>query len=532
MRIRDCHIVVTSWMLLLFVCPPVTADDLDDFRIQDYVPERYVDLRWETRGSTSANDRDSEDDMAGPDPYRLEVDNHQGVFRLNLEHGSSFDVRYYTRYQRLQARLSYDIQGNWIRQDQTEHSVDSVLGTMHTSTRQSTFDDNEYRLSSVLSFSGQQYLTSSLFASAELGAAWNGWFEPDNYGTLFENEVIGSADTIWTYFTERSIDRYTDEKRASWTAEVSGGLGRVEEGSWTYTALTMLHTLKRAGVLIHPISKRQIVAFCDSISVYRIASPFDMRDHRQQALAALASFLVAESLVVSVDPATLLSMQDIWDYYPDVSRSFGWRAAIGLGGSFSRRSRQSQFDEHRHEISTIVVGSNPPAVAFDSTVLLASSARSIVRQEELHLLSTIEIHKPLSLRWQGFGTASTTLNLDHSAVTNGPFRVAPFTDFSCIGSLGVNYYYDARSSFGLRFQLQYDRLKYELVPADRPFPDRYRALTVNGYASATYRLSKPTSFGLSLGVEHHDRRRRGNRVENNTEYLTVTFVASISHFLL
>ena len=549
---------LTLFSALLLAAAPwsnVTAQE-PGFHVNSFIPEKFTDLMLRVYGGF---------DIYGSDYERGEQDLSSGLYTIDdYESGSdsktlsaggsllyryetvpkflTFGVDLYTSYRSYgQNRRSdqYSPNGNYYFYDDDE-------------------DTDEYRLRLQNYIDGAVYLMQDMFVScrAEIGSD----FRERSIDYIY---VTGDTDPpdIFddvhesSYRTEGTGSGHNKYYRLS--LEILPGWGRIYEGGYASTAMYVVDELKSQGFLEKEPSYAEMTELTEIIYQYRLKHVIDSRLHRIEALTAIVDFLKQKGLVNDMHPAGSVIIQDVWDYFPNYYRPFGYRVRFGFGIEYSYGSYSSLSESDQHRLETDYNINTPDIVdtTLDTTYQYYSHYRDRSESSSPYLAMMFEYNNPINHRWQLNVGAQGRLYfkpeidmLARDTVESYYYdsyqlidRTTELKEYYTFG-IGSNALYILNSrttaSFGAGYSME--NIKREIsehriadvseIDTSYAF-DAFTNWEFRVYASLNYRISIPTTLTAFI-----DYRRSSEQIENentldDVDRSNYQISASISHYI-
>ncbi|MEW6015641.1 MAG: hypothetical protein AB1690_09985, partial [Candidatus Zixiibacteriota bacterium] len=243
-----------------------------------------------------------------------------------------------------------------------------------------------------------------------------------------------------------------------------------------------------------------------------------------ESIEEIIAFLKGEGLTSSERPMDYLLIQDVWQYFPNSTRYFGWRVQVGTWGSYSKSS--STWKEDRVAIDTTIIYHSGSTGIMDSIATRYDESK--YKSENSDESSTgilfvdAEYHRPLDLRWQmAIRASSGYFRSEWFGANHGPTLVE---DVTVQASSELGYTIDSRSllSFHTAFQYRY------LSEGKDTTTHRW---SLSPSLNLEYRLAIPTTLKASVGYRYQEDEKEVKQTEDHHDLSKLELSASISHYL-
>jgi hypothetical protein len=287
------------------------------------------------------------------------------------------------------------------------------------------------------------------------------------------------------------------------------------------------------------------------IHEYRQTHIIDSRYRRIEALTKIVDFLEKENLYHNSGISGFLLLQDIWDYYPQESRPFGFKVKFGLGMSYQK----SRFNLKGSKYGLIYNITNGGSDTTNYSEYEKSSR--IIREDnrtDIYLIGKLEYQVPVNLKWH------FSMNLNSIYYIDSESKLVKFseielsyplmsTQYSRSGkeynhygniALGTSIRYYADSRTELSSTAEYELRNVEAksytqyyIRGLKHYYDQNRiwAKIFSASGEFKYRISIPTV--LNIAITYFDlsteEARPGSFVRNEDD--SFQFSASISHYI-
>ncbi len=529
-RIRTATIL----FLVISCCAvlSVHAEDNDttDFRIQDYIPERFTDFEWRLNGEVGI-----EQDKREHLPYLSDgteyYESHNGDdFELSIAHAWKF--AYQTRQVLFESEWSLD----------TYLGLSSLSSNIRSSDTDSylyqNYEDGSSR-SGKVGLAVQANLRRYLLGAIHIAGILEAGYTYDQQRSDFERNYYRQEHRV-----DPAVTVSREEGRISWArivdrridlaGEIVLGVGRRYDGRHAVTALQMVDELKRHGVLHRRPGRETMLELTALIHHLREGHGPDAREYRISALEAIIEYLTTNGITEDRDAALLLTIEDVWDFFPSGLRRFGWEIRAGFGG----------VDEYYHEQREasrlswqVLTWDYPDTSSMNDSVAFSRTKSRFSRGDRDWYPSDYWAlragwWKPLSARWQFDAEAWIKFHLTE----NGHYASNVSTENwrTANTQASIRYVHDGRTEMSAIAFLDYERLAWRIHFAGRPNHDRQqRFWTLGMNWRIEHRIAVPTSLVVDLSYVRESRWYTDHRSPGGDEYLTKSFGLSVgvTHWL-
>jgi hypothetical protein len=483
--------------------------------VDSYIPELFKDLEWRIDGGVRLNGNDS--DMGNQE-------NHSDAQSINL--GNYISYRYETIPVSLVLGSSLDIF--------LSNSVQTYFSSFSSVTEQTDMRDeerendcHEVRASPFLYT--RFYMFEDIFVGLDCNLDWQYRKGPggDNLLESYSKEYF-PGDYIREKWYERDLEEYRDLKHYNLDASFMPGWGRAYDGIFAANAIFLIDELKGNGALLKNPDYDQMIELTEIIYQNQQQHSIDKRISDIEAVRAIADYLETEGIIVS-DIAGYNVITDIWKYYPEISRRFGFLLSAGAGinhiyssDQYSRTGRQITITHKYHkdsiEYKQITVDTN--YVNHNSGYHQSGTL--------VYLMASGEYFRPINHRWQ-LDFLSRIKHIFESYGTE-PYdydNINDFYDFYNMATIG--YILNTRTNLSLSGILNYANFKRNSKndPDYYSYGKWYYALNLE----ATYRISIPTRLKVTVEVKSGHPTMDVLQYGTDHDESSYLISASISHYL-
>ncbi len=512
-RFRIAYVSVFVFVLICSSILPVSAADRE-FRVSSYIPDKFQDFQWLVSGGTSLRGACDTRAKYPTDPDRTwVVDGRTESNNYGLSLSSTVNYRYET----IPRNFEFHAWLSGKAEDRGSEKTDNGRELPYNDSRRLDESDvTSYDLTLIVAPEFDQYLTSNLFWQVSGYARFN--FRERDWGSATVSSAF-YTDTVAGQIVER-LDKEehrgrSTSKNHSLEGRLLLGWGRLHEGRHGATALFMVEDLRREGLLIDSPTTDQMQHLARLLHTRREGSSSDERLHRISSLDSIITYLTTIGAIE--DPAQYghLLIQDVWDYYPAYSRSFGWRLRGGIVGEQDR----SIHDEWSSDsTSYVTVREYTDSVGLVDTLQLTPTKRenSWNNRNVTHtdyFTGIVEYHLPAGLHWQLSWQWYVRAYLDRRQSERKQSNFHSYHDlenrYELAASTEARYIFDARTDFlaalsGAHYHQKDIRSTTYNLGQPTEF-QRYDAIERRRWIAdldcgLTYRVSLPTMLQVNLNV--------------------------------
>lgn len=515
-------------MPLFSICATMNEAKAEDsvFTVTSFIPERFRDFEWRIEGS--GNTSRNEEDRIGLDPWN-EYNEWQSIAReltrdrYGFSTGLLYNYSSIPRYYTLSLLTGLSISENTGSEKQENRQIGYPLISERRESRSTL-----YWLDAHPSLKGGIYFFGDLIGEGSfdflLRRQWtSGAISRNNYELL----TIYSEDPEYLYHRKVQSETLTEIDQADFyiDASVTLGWGRKYDARFAATTLFLIEELRINGLLDREPTIEELTRLTEIIYLNRLKHVIDSRIRLMESLEEIIGFLKNEGLLVSERPLGYLLVQDVWQYFPNSTRYFGWRVSAGV------RDQYGYLKETRNEIGsrieTITIYHPDSSGISDSIITqYTRSGRHHEWKREWNFFSIIanlEYYRPLNLQWQleGYITGEYFLSQWAERSTKQTWDKS----YKAAVSGALRYIMDSRSNLAIESSARYSTVREK--PANKTNED----WEVTNGIRLSYRLAIPTS--LNVLVAYTLGERNTDRVNDDFEndYNGFHIGISLTHFL-
>ncbi|MCK5125381.1 MAG: hypothetical protein KAR42_03915 [candidate division Zixibacteria bacterium] len=392
-------IVVAICVFMLCAGNTVLLASNNTFSVTSYVPDKFTDFEWKVDGllNLKGNTYDVDNESYDLSTYKFR---EQSNSSQTADFNTAIRYEYVSRPFNFSATSSVSggialTKGNQILNEDSNFLIQN-----------GRFDDTNSRQFNYSVFQGIEsrlYPSHEYFVELDVRLQQSRRYEPKN-GTNFlffyDNNTNDSL-------TKRSINERTERKLSEYSYTISGeltqGVGRVEYGLYSATAMYIVNELQAQGMLIRLLDFDEMMRLADLIHYYRNTHTNDNRLHKIESLTGILGYLKDIGAVGDSGPAVCLTVVDVWDYFPKEKRPFGFRVSIGIGMRYTYRKNDNSRKMEREYTNYYYNEINPSIL--DSVIVgpkSLSNYNNITKETKKlpYWVFGIEFHHPINLKWQ------------------------------------------------------------------------------------------------------------------------------------
>lgn len=450
--------IIVTLMPLLFICATMNEARAEDsvFTVTSFIPERFRDFEWRIEGSGSNLNQSSNEEGTNPAyPYVYTSKQSEDDDRTSIGLRNRMGYTSYTTQRYYSISLGTDFT---LSKRSTSDSREAPFDLPPTTRDTQESDVTSYTLGLRPGLNSNFYLLGDFYAAidwvASLSMNWSPGLKANGeseYNYVYGMDPNYMEKRIFAY--ERKIDGHSVNLSNDFT--LSAGWGRKYDARFAGTSLYMIDELRNNGLLEREPTKEQMERLTEIVYQNRLKHVIDSRIRQIESLDEIIVFLKAENILKSDRPMGYLLIQDVWQYFPNYPRYFGWRFSIGprIIDYFSK----SIEDKTSKELETITIY-HPDSIGIADSVV--TDYRELRRRTEMtreyeyiSLAANLEYYRPLNLRWQVEGTFGAEYFIERWAKTP---QVTEWDDYYSMMASGlVGYRMNSRSSFSLQFHALY-----------------------------------------------------------------------------
>ncbi len=389
------------WLAVTFIMflAQISVAAAPSFSVDSYIPEKFVDFRWRVDGGTRLNG-DRHDVSADPS-FMIDLEERSSSNDAqSLQLSTDIEYRHETIPRFLS--LAVSLNGNLSHRN----SLNSNILYDPSAVDYIDFSDGDYKSTGagiLWAADAGQYLTGDWFfaAGAELQTNYSessnetarhdsAFYPPDYSGmVLIQNE-------------NDQRDNSSDFKYYNVDVNFMPGWGRMYEGQYAATALYIIDELQNAGLLRRTPTFDDMQGLTEIIYQYRLSHVIDKRLHKIGALSDVMEYLQSKGIIDDAGSHSSLLVEDVWDYFPNYYRKFGFKIRAGAGLEYNTRLQQGSQGMDR-QMARVIHDENDPTdmdTTYSSDYQRVNFQHEKIEQLQAYLGLAAEYSRPINLRWQ------------------------------------------------------------------------------------------------------------------------------------
>jgi hypothetical protein len=505
------------------------AADSTIFKIQSFIPERFVDTRWTVGGSLNASGGSfhlydlpivftSRDQTASQRSFGTSLVSNWTYQVLTARHSWTLGLGGRFDYNGSRTNSNPPNQYDWYRTEGKSHEVRDVF----SKELQPQFGFLHYfRSAAFISFTSQAWMHFTQTTNDDHS------YDHTSYDTSYWGDTRKFSQSGWE---ERNSQRYL----YLYSGELSVGIGRVDPGRYAATALYMVGELKKQHLLDREPTFAEYDSLTNIICQYRLRHAVDYRLLKIESLEAITTYLYQQRLIHENGKWVQAYLQDVWDYYPSDVRFFGKRVQLGIGIS-GDQDYQTYGKTFWYRDQSIVTYQSDPMNPDTTTSINSGSNNDFDNDWDVspYIALQCEFHHPISLQLQ-FSLLVRGQKFFAARSQSGSRQSDLSSYYDVRWNNNLDYIVNSRTSIGLAGRVNY----FTLVETPSPNDFFYgyflpaRRDVIQYYLSfyTTYRLAIPTELYIrvSLNGSRSNHEDFGPGVTSRVNY---TLSASINHYL-
>jgi len=504
-----------------------TADATNvPYTVEDYIPVLFKDAQLMVGGTMrfSGSGYDFSNDSAGGSYARTESNESQ-YDNFSFAANSYYRKRYTT----VEQWYDYSAQfvGDFQRSKSTSgNSSTSLSGNIYSSSQESKANSLNPRI--YQDFDVAKYLAGDFMVSARSSLTYQYRKIGKNDRWSFDQSINLAGNTATRYTQTSNTEQPGDNKAFSITGDILFGEGRMYEGVYAFTAISLIEELDREGLLLRTPSSDEMAELTEIIYQRRLKHAIDSRIFRIETIEEINAYLSSKGIVELSNPRSTPVIEDVWNFFPNSSHEFGWMVRGGLGITYAYQSSQTTVKVSNRMVQDQYDITNPSVVTILSESSSTShTSRHDIRERSLpYFTLLVEKNKPITSRlqlnltaqgWIYFSTTDTTAydsraydgdSLLYFQSEQSDNKYESITRFALSGQL--RYDFNGRTSasaYASYDRADYDQTNYRLYYNDGVALYGDTTVTdVGGYdlsvgAGVMYRISIPTTLSVNLSYD-------------------------------
>jgi hypothetical protein len=513
---------LVALMLMAFISVTVFAQETSPkpqeqpaskFKVDSYIPKKFVDLQWKASGSFFGNGYDED--------HNASRESSNGIGKSEFRHDGQ-QVNFSTS-----AGYRHEtIPGSW--------GLDLGVGVNHSHDNQRLSSTSNYPYSDGPGAESRNHSTYfDLVASPS--TTGNVYLRSDAFVSFSGSSFLRYSDASYhrdtTYEVGENLPQYTyrsstDQRSYYVNFAIEPGWGRVYEGIYAATAIFIINELRTNGLVQNEPTVSDMQQLTETIYQFRLKHAIDYRSHKIEATQAITDYLVSAGIISEGQTRRFFLIEDIWSYMPTVARAFGFKTHIGIGTDYRYNSSQQSAENSQPTYQHSVTSENHP-----------------------YIIASVEFHRPVDLQWQldcnlalrsYFNDRATRMN-EHSQYSFGARNENRYRDkYGLQGNATINYIPTTRTRGSLSNTVTHNHYDLEAVsfPVASPIAtrnersDQFRIWSYGTDARISYRISLPIelTFVASYSYLKETTTRDGLRSDNSSG--GYTFQVGVAYYII
>ncbi|MEW6412062.1 MAG: hypothetical protein AB1483_06250 [Candidatus Zixiibacteriota bacterium] len=389
-------------LMALISAGSVKAEDTDEFKITDYIPERFEDFEWRLGGSIGLSGSDYGRDLIYPEDYRSDISTtNRTTAYWDNDFTTDLNYRYETLTQFFTGRLGLSASYLYNNTNQSRYQDYDCCPAGYSVTQEDGFEKT-LEADVRPSVNWGRYLLGDFFASADISLLL-GYRERPGGETDYWKETVQYTDTSKSTYTD---DRLTESsyirKDYQISIDIMPGWGRMYVGDYASTALYMIEELRSHGALLREPTRDEMLELTELIYQNRLEHAVDKRIRRIETFDEIIGYFVERGISDASGYYGHLLIEDVWDYFPTYARRFGLRFSAGPGYEYSWYRTNISEDEFMTRVRTWSderIAGDIDTVSW-SNLFEYTSTTETVWSRDVYFRGLAEYSRPLSRQWQ------------------------------------------------------------------------------------------------------------------------------------
>jgi hypothetical protein len=524
-------------IFIISLIPSAIQADGQTFGVTSYIPVRFSDTEWRIGGQLGYSNNNLKTEYSEA-PYQGHSLIDSEYKSINGAVGLSNNLKYRYEIIPLSIILQLGLSGSMNNQKSDKfNDYSPVNGTDISSSRSNS---HNYQLNASPSADMALYYKNNFFISLLMNNAFSFGNEDYHSSSINESWSPKFHETDSIIYTKSKDSAKSDIYRKSYSIQflIMPGWGRLYEGRFASAAIYIIEELRRNKLLLIEPSQAQMMQFAELIYQYRMRHIIDKRIHLIKSFQSILNYLKDQNLLDNCDIMTFLLVQDVWNYFPDEARSFGFKIRAGFGVDYSYYSRHENRKDLEYYLRLI---NRQDSLYPVDTIAYSNGSRSNDMHKKNksfsdYLKLELIYAKPFNHRLQfDFNFQSQYYFKKWSDEYSGErliSRTAYARYILLSGSEQLRFFKDSRTrlSCGIKADYIYSQRKYDDYyhnTYNGPSVHRWKYMAVIG---ADYRLSIPTTLSLLIGYNSDNSRIYASPHEDgHNNYFNISL--DISHYI-
>jgi hypothetical protein len=300
-----------------------------------------------------------------------------------------------------------------------------------------------------------------------------------------------------------------------------------------------VNELRSRSLVVKEPTVAQMTELCALIYQNRLQHAVDTRIRLIESMQTILDFLTTNGIVAAGTSQAII-LQDVWNYFPRVSRRFGFQVRAGLGFEYDYGRNHSSERSRLVDLLTRYPEANPgdlDTTAFTDTVSVTDYAQA--RESTLpYLLMRFEYARPLNLKWQFDAdvTAKYFVNARLSSKYGGDYG-KDYQSYQTLKASGMfQFIVNSRTMATFSSSVSYSHYNVKLrsyadaIPVSSPERIQH-SLDYTELLTLEYRISIPTTLTATCSYNHIHYPYAGIQNTSTDDISAFRASISLSHYL-
>lgn len=523
-------------LAIVLIVVPQSFSDSTDFKITDYIPQKFEDFQLfvDGGGGFSSSNRETDEET-----LKIDSESDQSDFKFSF-------TSFYS-HETIQSKLNVRFFGGFNVSNSSSDYFYAKEIQANARSEIRIYDTFRRRINLNLKIDREDYILNDLFAKASFGFRFNQSRldrERFTYDNRDSRRTRNDRMEIRVDTTINDTDNSITGNGFAYDFKLAIGLGRVYIGKYAATANYFIKDLKKKELLKRSLTKSEMIALTDLIHYYRNKKAIDNRLLRIETFEVIIKYLRENNLIEEEGMHPAFVLQDIWDFAPRDRREFGLQATLGVDYRLrldNSKNNQKGFGDRFRLLYSYPISDTTQIDTIQFTDVSNQIDRILKenRKENISdLLATITYNKPIGFDWQfsiefdgvyrlyRTSNSKRTDNLDLYEIVDTDFDFD--NEMSAAIKIALTYLPTTRTKLVFLITERGHRIDHVLsssrVYADNTFKkettstSKYNSLSIN--TNLVYRISIPTTLTVRAGYSNDSKNRE-----------RLTFSTSIRHYI-
>lgn len=510
------------------------------FSLTSFIPEKFIDFKWKIEGEGGYNRRNDPMYHKSGDSER-EVDNNSNSnnFKINndLEYTNETLSKFFNI--NLLSSVSFTNSSRNIVEYNNYSNIIEDTDKSTTVIRGFTFNPQ---------FNFGYYFSKNLYFRINSNYQFLYIFNDIDVRRIVQFNIV-REDTLYQRVLHYYEDNITNEKMHDISVDVGLGKGKIYDGRFAFIAESIIKELKKNNLLYSEPSYDDMIDLCNIIYSFKLLHFDDSRIKRITALKAISEFLIEKSICENISINENILIQDIWDYFPNEKREFGYQFEVFSLLTYRIIENDQTLERASYYISREI---NDTSIFEQDSSFSHNHSFVINNNYNNRLVTSFAYKKPINYHWHLSYDLKGFIALDNY-IKNKKFYTNYFSSFDVTtlnksffeidynyeiySEFLIKYYYDNRTTIFFKniFNFQLHKESYYDFDSDNDIYTKRRRRYVQSNlqflleTNLIYRISIPTTFSVRLGLELSDIRNENSIEIDQEENFYTSF--SISHYI-